>query len=434
MTKNCGDGTMISGGQNNNIIHPRRLFAMPEDDPDVAYMKPASITKQGEVGGSFFPPATTPKRTAAVHGLPLLAPSPTSGIYIEASQLVSDVETLCEYMKNLGENFSDGFLGSNGKSVSTTAPSIVTKQLGPLRDAIVQLQTRIYEQSTMAIITPLLTPPEPSTPAAIASCSQSERGEEEDEKSAPLVASPIKSAVVTDEQPPSREVSMSTSLSRVLDSRILSLDLEHLRTIQKEVRGLFRSSDEIGDHVSVRSPSPISTRRGGSMVLQSTCTSQTTDGAGKISRLLTDSEEVKKQQSLIDAGLSQLTLSPATELFERDSIRKNPWFISDRENRQVVVPPQSPVVRGRDVRGAGVAAALNMAMGQSRTGARSSSRRRSLSASAPVARQEQKASDLISWLKKQAANASPGYSGGSAKKLASIYTSRHRGDSVKHLN
>jgi hypothetical protein len=379
--------TNLESATPTNVIHPRRLFTMPEEDK-------VQIN-------------VTPKRTVTAHGLPLLAPSPTSGIYIDAAQVVADVESLCEYLKSLGENFSDGFLNSKGNTV----PPVTTKQLAPLRDVISQLQSRIYEQSTMAIITPLLTPPEPVTPA---------NAEEEDEdKSVPLVASPIKSAVC------------DQSVSRVMDSRMLSSDLEHLRTIQKEVRGLFRGSNDS----SVRSPSPISTRRGGGVVLESTSSSSmvsrgTSEGAGKISRLLTESEEIKKQESLIDAGLSQLTLSPATELLERDSIRRNPWFAGGRS----LVPPESPMLRGRDVKSTGVAAALNAAMGQTRT-ARSQSRRRSVSASAPAnSRQERKASDLISWLKKQATSGSPGYSGGSAKKLASIYTSRHRGDSVKHLN
>ena len=375
-----------------NVIHPRRLFTMPDDD---------KVKPWADANG------VTPKRVAPTHGLPLLAPSPTSGIYIDAAQVVADVESLCEYLKGLGENFSDGFLNSKGNIV----PPVTTKQLAPLRDAIDHLQSRIYEQSTMAIITPLLTPPEPVTPA----------NEEDEDKSVPLVASPIKSAVCVDKS--------TSSISRVMDSRLLSSDLEHLRKIQKEVRGLFRASEDS----SVRSPSPISTRRGGDLVLESTSSTSVVSrgtSAGKISRLLTDSEELKKQQSLIDAGLSQLTLSPATELLERDSVRCNPWFGGGRN----LVAPESPMVRGRDVKTQGVAAALNAAMGQTRS-ARSQSRRRSMSASAPVnSRKEVKANDLISWLKKQAANASPGYSGGSAKKLASIYTSRQRGDSVKHLN
>jgi hypothetical protein len=397
-----------------NVIHPRRLFTMPEDDESTC-VKPSSV-KPGDPNG-FFPNANTPKRTG-VHGLPLLAPSPTSGIYIEASQVSGDVEVLCEYLKNLGDNFSDGFLGTNGKVGNV--PQLTTKQMGPLRDAIVQLQMRIYEQSTMAIITPLLTPPA-DVPE-----------EEEDEKSVPLVASPTKAAFVCSDD----RSQVSSSLSRVMDSRVLSSDLEHLRTIQKEVRGLFRSVDDMS--VSVRSPSPISSRRGGLKLQVSTASSSTSqatsNGAGKISRLLTESsDEVKKQQSMIDAGLSQLTLSPTTELMERDSIRRNPWFATTGE-RKPLVPPESPMLRGRDVKSTGVAAALNVAMGHTR-GARSQSRRRSLSTSAPaVPREEKRANDLISWLKKQAVTGSPGYSGGSAKKLASIYTSRHRGDSVKHLN
>jgi hypothetical protein len=328
------------------------------------------------------------------------------------------VEVLCEYLKNLGDNFSDGFLGTNGKVGNV--PQLATKQLGLLRDAIVQLQTRIYEQSTMAIITPLLTPPA-DVPE-----------EEEDEKSVPLVASPTKAAFVCSDD----RSQVSSSLSRVMDSRVLSSDLEHLRTIQKEVRGLFRSVDDMS--VSVRSPSPISSRRGGLKLQVSTASSSTSqatsNGAGKISRLLTESsDEVKKQQSMINAGLSQLTLSPTTELMERDSIRRNPWFATAGEKKPLV-PPESPMLRGRDVKSTGVAAALNVAMGHTR-GARSQSRRRSLSTSAPdVPREEKRANDLISWLKKQAVTGSPGYSGGSAKKLASIYTSRQRGDSGKHLN
>jgi len=400
-----------------NVIHPRRLFAMPEDDDNLC-VKP-SVMKQGATDpAGFFPNATPTKRTAG-HGLPLLAPSPTSGsIYIEASQVVSDVELLCEYLNNLGENFSDGFLGTTTTGKGGNVPQVTVKQLGPLRDAIAQLQTRIYEQSTMAIITPLLTPPESVTPTATAI-------DEEDEKSVPLVASPTKAAISSDDR------SSQTSMSRVMDSRMLSSDLEHLRTIQKEVRGLFKSVDEL----SVRSPSPISSRKGGLKLQASTASSAsqaTSEGAGKVSRLLNDSEEVRKQQSMIDAGLSQLTLSPATELMERDSIRRNPWFASGKP----LVPPESPMLRGRDVKSAGVAAALNVAMGQTRT-TRSQSRRRSLSSSGRVesSREEKKASDLISWLRKQAATGSPGYNGGSAKRLASIYTSRHRGDSVnKHLN
>jgi hypothetical protein len=92
---------------------------------------------------------------------------------------------------------------------------------------------------------------------------------------------------------------------KVTDSRMLSADLAHLRTIQKEVRGLFAHDNLVID-----------------LPLDDSIDPQT---ATKISRALGQSSEI-----------GEFTLSPNTEIFER--VKTNPWFTGNRRRRSGSLP------------------------------------------------------------------------------------------------
>jgi len=433
----------------NPDIHPRRLFPMPPSPPPSAVcdetnksslkvderncLKPSTIAKTQNIKSTNLMADSPPNRrlpltplATGTGGLPLLAPSPSSCVYIEVSQLVNDVENLIEFIQSLGDNFSDGFLSSSSpKSV----PDVVTKQIAPLREAIQALSTRIYEQSTMAIITPLLTPKDkeetrpvvdrmgavPAIPTREMESPQNKEQPNNDESTDQLVASPPRGVCDSSLQ---TSQTMSMQSLGTASSTTLSIDVDHLRKIQQQVRGLFSEAPPKG----VDSPSPI--RRGlhGRISDQPLVTrSDAGSTATKISTLLRDEEVLSPvgkrsiRMSTGEGGLSQLTLSPGTELFDRDSIRTNPWF-----KKGGVVAPKVGKIQGRVIPNENeqrTVNALSAVMARQRAGR--------VSTAPPRTPQPSPKSDLISWLKKQAVHGSPGYNGGSAKDIASIYTHRH---------
>lgn len=248
-------------------IHPRRLFcsASPSDIDSTSCLKPSVIAQQEK---GLLPSVT--KANAPL----LLAPSPRSPAvlrtHVEIGLLQDDVDSLIELVKSIASRLRNGKVVESVTLTSqdgTAALSwgsdrgITVSQLEPLKEALEDLVSDLCgtsnSENNMAVQT------------------------QQDEFSSS----------------PKSKSSISSASGMVTDSRLLSADLAHLRTIQKEVRGLFAHEKLIVDV-------PWS-------VTSSVDDPQT---ATKISRLLGQSEDV------------ELTLSPTTEIFER--VKTNPWFKS----------------------------------------------------------------------------------------------------------
>jgi hypothetical protein len=197
--------------------------------------------------------------------------------HVEIATLENDVETLIEWIA-----------GQPGGVADETGLRI--GQLEPLAVAIRGLVNRLTKR-----------------PVTVSSQSQTDKAD-------PVVADET-------ELPETPRQSTMNGF-KLTDSRMLSRDMEHLRTIQKEVRGLFRTAADSRDG-SVDNTHHTFT---------SQASSHATSHATKISRLLGMSPEKTEI-----GGLSQLTLSPGTELMD------NPWFSSRplRRRRSGSLPPPS---------------------------------------------------------------------------------------------
>lgn len=281
-------------------IHPRRLFcsASPCDGKEEFFqstvdatscLKPSVIAHQEKLNSV--------QRTNVP---PLLAPSPKSPAvlrtHVEVGLLREDIELLVDYIKaatrtNRNSIESITLASHNDVSLRHTDESAVNRslfvsQLEPLKDAIDSLLIEISHQKESACV----------------------GVQTEDEET-------VQSFVET----PKHSSSKSINKSGITDSRMLSADMAHLRTIQKEVRGLFM-------HDKLTIDLPLSPREigGASSSASSSIDPQT---ATKISRMLGQSEI---------GGFSQLTLSPTTEIFEK--VKTNPWFRKEGRRRSGSLP------------------------------------------------------------------------------------------------
>ena len=234
-----------------NTIHPRRLFcsASPGEVDSTSCLKPSVIATQ---------------ERARANAPVLLAPSPKSPAvlrtHVELGLLKEDIATIVDMIRNLGHRLKNPNCVESITLTSheTFRPTrdLMVPQLEPLKLALEELEEELSKNVSVAGI--------------------------------------------QTEDPSSVETPKNQSLSGLTDSRMLSADLAHLRTIQKEVRGLFASTSS-----SETDP-------------------QT---ATKISRMLASQTEI--------GGFSQLTLSPTTEIFEQ--VKTNPWF-KDRRRRSGSLP------------------------------------------------------------------------------------------------
>jgi hypothetical protein len=258
-------------------IHPRRLFcsASPVDDTSeidsTSCLKPSVIAHQEKLiaSASRNPPL-------------LLAPSPRSPAvlrtHVEIGPLQEDIDNLVELVKSVSTRLKNG--SKIGENITLTShegsgifhlSSLSVAQLEPLRDALEQLVSDLSG------------------------------GPGEEVNLTVGVQTETNDSIDFVETPKSKSISASV-VSGVTDSRMLSADMAHLRTIQKEVRGLFTHEKLVVDF-------------GGSSVTSSCSVDPQT--ATKISRALGESSEV------------DLTLSPTTEIFEK--VKSNPWFKNRRQ-------------------------------------------------------------------------------------------------------
>jgi len=243
-----------------NSIHPRRLFcsASPGEIDSTSCLKPSVIAHQ--------------ERARSVAPL-LLAPSPKSPAvlrtHVEIGALESDVELLVEVIKNLERKI---------KNPQCVESITLTSQ---------ETLARIYQSAYMRdLIVPQLQPLRQAIEKL-----ESEFVETNHSKNISVMGIQTEDPFV--ETPKNKEMSRSS----MTDSRMLSADLAHLRTIQKEVRGLFNDKPE---------------------TVSSMSSSEDPQTATKISRMLASQI----------GGFSQLTLSPTTEIFEK--VKTNPWFKDSR--------------------------------------------------------------------------------------------------------
>lgn len=326
-----------------HTLHPRRLFCTEPSEVDAtSCLRPSVIAQQERMAlasPSFFVQ-------------PLLAPSP-----IASSGLTLDVDTLVDFVNGMSAFPDDQQTHSCG--------SVKLKQLEPLRDALIALQRRLMESSSTIVgVTPMLSPKEGEKPNILYQ-----------EKNSPVVPTS------THHPDPPSIVNLS-----------VTSDVEHLRTIQKALRGLF----DARIHSSTQSSlSPIEVSSHSSI--------QTATG---ISRALNDSGTVMSSVNCND-DLANLTLSPTTELFDRESIQRNPWFKNNPKRNAL------PVTRDIPFDGSKTAEALQNA----RVGTN---------------KQQNHRNDLIQWLQKHATNSNTPTT--SAKGLASIYSTRNKADFGGHDN
>ena len=246
-------------------IHPRRLFCATPPPP-------ASGSGSGVDSSSCVRPSIIAKQERMLNSgqPPLLAPSPSSPAvlrtHVETRLLDADVDILVSYISEIKKCVASPL------SPSVECDALSLNNLAPIREALTDLVKQVQQETETIFV---------STPK-------------------------LKS---------SAEISKQAALM-MTDSRLLSADMAHLRTIQKEVRGLG-----LGLNLDLpRSPSP-----------------QT---AAKISRLLAQSPEHEQ------ASTQGLTLSPGSEiLFERSS---NAWFTTTSKRRSGSLPP--PAREDADVR------------------------------------------------------------------------------------
>lgn len=329
-----------------HTLHPRRLFCSEAAEVDAtSCLRPSVIAQQErmQTGASPF------------YVQPLLAPSP-----IPSSGLTLDVDTLTDFVNGLNAFASDE---------QACCGQVKLKQLEPLRDALIALQRRLAESSSTIVgVTPLLTP----------------------KKEQIVQKQPISLEEVGD--PPEPSQTSFRGPASIVNSSVTS-DVEHLRTIQKALRGLFDKQIVNVTTMSHSSLSPIQ---------KSSAEDPDHTTATRISRALNDSGTV---MSSVNCGdLANLTLSPTTELFDRESIQRNPWFKHNPGNKRNVLPatreiPFDSSKTAQALQNACVGAASKPSSNGTRN-------------------------DLIQWLQKQAnSKCNPSTS---AKGLASIYTNRSK--------
>lgn len=233
-------------------IHPRRLFCAAATPPSVS--TPSGIDATSCVRPSIV------ARHEKLGSAPLLAPSPGSPAvlrtHVETRTLDSDVEILVSYI----EAISLYLKGESGDAPKLREAAIMTENLSPIGSALSQLVTEI-------------------TPSFVDTPRQK----------------------------------TTTGAGFLTDSRMLSADMAHLRTIQKQVR-------DLGLNLKIHQPSTPQSLE------ESSCSSPQT--ATKISRALAQSNNNI-------SGL--LTLSPGTEIFE--TVRTNPWFSSAKRRSGSLPPP-----------------------------------------------------------------------------------------------
>ena len=237
-------------------IHPRRLFCAAATPPSVS--TPSGIDATSCVRPSIV------ARHEKFGSAPLLAPSPGSPAvlrtHVETRTLDSDVEILVSYI----EAISVYLKGESGDAPKLREAAIMIENLSPIGSALSQLVSEITNSSSSSFV---------DTPRQ----------------------------------------KTSTGAGCLTDSRMLSADMAHLRTIQKQVR-------DLGLNLKIHQPSTPQSAE------QSSCSSPQT--ATKISRALAQSNNNI-------SGL--LTLSPGTEIFE--TVRTNPWFSSAKRRSGSLPPP-----------------------------------------------------------------------------------------------
>lgn len=276
-------------------LHPRRLFCNATP-PQVS--SPTGIDSSSCVRPSLI------AQQERQGGRPLLAPSPSSPSFmrthVEVSAITNDVENLIDYINAIEKSVDTDI---SADSTRIECAQLYTKELEPLKSGIEKLVASILAKLT----------------------------------------------------PPQTPKNTSIAVKGVADSaQLLSADLRHLRTIQKEVRGLFKSASDINAEVGTsidaalaastlskgpRSPSPIRTTPSvqypASFCPESPEDPQT---ATKISRDLAGSPDKKSVEVRDSSHFSRLTLSPTTELF--DQVKANPWFSkTSRRRRSGSLPP-----------------------------------------------------------------------------------------------
>lgn len=205
-------------------IHPRRLFcsASPSDRKEEFFqttvdatscLRPSVIAQQEKLN------------SVQRHNVPLLlAPSPKSPAilktHVEVSLLKEDVELLVDYLKTVAKSVGNrksiesitlashnDFIQTDYSESAAINRSLFVTQLEPLKDAIDSLLSEITQQRESALCIAVQTDCEDAV---------------------------LQSFVETP-----KHSSKSINKSAITDSRMLSADMAHLRTIQKEVRGLL---------------------------------------------------------------------------------------------------------------------------------------------------------------------------------------------------
>ena len=317
---------------------------------------PSVSTPSGIDASSCVRPSLVAQQERSVSTAPhlLLAPSPSSPAFmkthVEISSIENDVENLVEFINKMGTDDKD-----------MASPDMFVKQLTPLKTALEALMERLSNKTEQV--------ESPCTPKH----------------------------------------------SQVMDSaQLLSADLRHLRTIQKEVRGLFKSAIVSEDKEEIpRSPSPIRSTPPTAKYPTSFCPeSPDPHTATKISRDLAGSPEKKLE---ITDGFSNLTLSPTTELY--DQVKANPWFNRNsreiRKNRRSgSLPPRieskdDEVVMMSSISTIPESAPSRQILAQDESLTVSALHAAMARRRAPSLGGHRGTSDLVSWLRKQATNGKP---------------------------
>jgi hypothetical protein len=263
-----------------HTLHPRRLFCSEPTEVDATSCLRPSVIAQQERG--------IVQQRSPFYVQPLLAPSP-----IPSSGLSVDVDTLVDFVNGLAE------------STNIECGSVKIRQLEPLREALIALQRRFVESgSTIVGVTPVL--PSPKWVEATPGPTSPENP----------ITSPESIPTSYHKDPRIEEQVEISSHHSILTSSVTS-DVEHLRTIQKELRSLFDERVQSNQSTSQSTLSPIH---------RSTAT--------RISRALCDSATIA---SSVSDDLGNLTLSPTSDLFDRESVQRNPWFKQNpkRNNREI---------------------------------------------------------------------------------------------------
>lgn len=371
------------------IGHPRRLFAgsTPKTVQPIFAVDELSLDKTGLDCASCVKPSTVKAAR------PLLAPSPK-----EISTLESDLELMTNFVNNM-----------NAMTPTRDLDTVTHSLLFPLRDALLKFAKQVPKLELSGVSDVVHVPEQYQVPDQIRVTKQLELPDQirvpNEFKIPDQIRVPNqfkmpdqmheKKCVLPEIYSSLDHINVLTSTdesmvetprlkirgSMTMDPNFMLSDMEHLRTIQKEVRSLFLSK-KVSDSSSLGYPS--------SLHAPSTAT--------RISRVLGASPERSRISRISHhtsqaSSFGQLTLSP--DVFDR----ANPWFKEEgkterksiaRRSRSGSLPPHRTIPNADDSQ---TILALEAAM---------AARRRAPSPGAIHRMPQQGSSELVSWLRKQA--------------------------------